>query len=239
MPLILAAAGVATSIAMGATIIALNAGRAIVPRVSSPRRLPMVVIDTLTLDGLPHLEASARLAVRRLEDSTDLRWRGIVLAPRPNGAEDDEMVLEVGPTRSTSWVASISIGEEIELNDEIETPDPHDDIQHRTNEHGEIVGCVARFDPMLCEGRDLDRIIAHELVHGQGFEHVTARLGRKNAENRHVRWKIPKTGHLMHPDYSEGGWGMEGLPGVITRRDERREEREERREERRARKEDR
>lgn len=233
MPLpLLMIAGVATSAAMGASIAALNAGRAIVPRVSQPRRPPKVVIDTLTMDGIPYMEASVRQAVRRLEDSTDLRWAGVVLAQRPDGAaDDDEIVLEVGPTRSTSWVASISIGEEIELNDEIDTPDPHDDITHRTNEHGDIVACRARFDPMLCEGRDLVRIVAHELVHGQGFEHVTARLGRKGA-HRHVKWKIPKSGHLMHPTYSDGGWGLEGMPGAITKRDERREERQERRDER-------
>lgn len=226
MPLpLLLIAGVATSAAMGGSIAALHAGKAIVPRVSAPRRPPMVVIDTLTMDGLPGMEASVREAVHRLEESTELRWRGVVLAQRPNGADDDEIVLEVGPTRSVSWVASISIGEELELNDDIETPDPHDDIRHRTNQHGEIVGCDARFDPMLCESRDLVRIVGHELVHGQGFEHVTARLGRRGAEHRHVKWKIPKEGHLMHPYYTNGGWSMEGLPGVLTRRDERRMER--------------
>lgn len=63
------------------------------------------------------------------------------------------------------------------------------------------------------KGLDKVRVVAHELGHALGFLHLeTALLGRSKKTGRaRLRLVGRKSGHLMHPNYSKGGWGDKGL----------------------------
>lgn len=210
MPLpILAIAGFAASAAMASSIAALHAGRAVVPQVGDwGDVVPRPVIDLDTMFGVGHLQDAVDHAVRRLEDRTILRWRAPVVGRRPDGPHDGEILISVGHALVGSIVASAAMEAEI---DPGETADP-DDSHELWSDDRRILRARIVLDPLRCESRDLTRIVAHELVHTMGYEHVTARLGRKHAEHRHTALKIPKSGHLMHPLYVDGGWGLQGLP---------------------------
>lgn len=218
---ILAVGGYALSAAMVATITALHKGKAVVPRVSSFRVLPQVVVDSTTMGivantgGSRSLHDAAVGAIAKLQELTPLRFSpGVLVGERPDGPRSGEIFIDVGPLRTVDWVPDAAFSDEIEF-DEIRVREPDDDHEIFPDPTNRWIDRASiRIDPMRVMGRSLVRIVAHQLVHVNGFEHVTARLGRKHAAHRHVLLKIPKSGHLMHPSYEAGGWGVEGLDVV-------------------------
>lgn len=209
MPLpLIALVGYGVSAATLASIAALRAGRAVVPRVARFEGVPM-----------PTIVLHPDLRVYRGELLHAIEWweaRGhdcaVVTGERPEGARGDVRIIPPPPGWvRTGHLATAQVDAELE-------DDPDVDDAHEVDAvDGVIRSSTIVLDPerLSRPGIDVARVIAHELGHAAfGYLHVTARLGRKHAHERAVRLIIPKAGHLMHPRYSEGGWGDEGL--VVT-----------------------
>jgi hypothetical protein len=206
MPLpLIAVVGYGVSALTAASIAALRAGRAVVPRVARfGPEAPRIVLhrDLLALEDALY-DAIAWWAARGhgvtgpwLTDGDTAGPGTVMLIPPPPGWV------------RTGHLATAQVDAELE-------DDPDVDDAHEVDAvDGVIRSSTIVLDPerLSRPGIDVARVIAHELGHAAfGYLHVTARLGRKHAHERAVRLIVPKAGHLMHPRYSEGGWGDEGL----------------------------
>jgi len=208
MPLpLIAVVGYGVSALTAASIAALRAGRAVVPRVAQFGGRPMVILhgDLVQYhDALDHAlgwwDARGHRADVGVARYVPAGAAGVVrIIPPPPGWV------------RTGHLATAQIDAEIE-------DDPDVDDAHEVDVvDGVIRSSTIVLDPerLSRPGIDVARVIAHELGHAAfGYLPCTARLGRKHAHERDVRLIIPKAGHMMHPRYSEGGWGDEGL--VVT-----------------------
>lgn len=195
------------------SIAALHAGRAVVPRLSA---LPGPTVCFLHPDLRDHLE-DVRLAVGfwRALGHDDLSPDEIYLGEMSAGVVGVEIVPAPADMLERRTVALAQVQSNIteDADDAFSDPDGAVEDSHEVQlVHGIISRGTIYLDPMTLVGRDASRVIAHELGHAAyGFGHVTARLGRKNADREHLQLQIPKYGHLMHPQYEDGGWGHEGL----------------------------
>lgn len=208
MPLpLIALVGYGVSAATLATIAALRAGKAVVPRVARFEGLPVVALH-------PDLDVYRDSLVHALDWWHDRGHDcGYLRGPRSEGTPGIVQIIPPPPGWSrTGHIETAQIDAEFE-EDEEDIDDAHEvDVVD-----GRIVSSRIILDPARLADASVDvaRVIAHGLGHAAfGYLHVTARLGRKHAHERAVRLIIPKAGHLMHPRYGEGGWGDEGL--VVT-----------------------
>jgi hypothetical protein len=205
MPLpLLAVVGYGVSALTLASIAALRAGKAVVPRVAAYDPPPVAVLHP----AIAHLRDRAEYALGWWEERK--HNCGLVLGERPAGTPGIVQIIPPPPGWSrTGHIETAQIDAEFE-EDEEDIDDAHEvDVVA-----GRIVSSRIILDPARLADASVDvaRVIAHGLGHAAfGYLHVTARLGRKHAHERAVRLVIPKAGHLMHPRYSEGGWGDEGL----------------------------
>jgi hypothetical protein len=218
VPLI-AVAGYGTAVLVSAAIAALHAGRVVVPRVAEWEEPPDVWLhpDLHPLFGPLGQAVAAWEALGHELGTTRLGGVGghIRIEPMP-----------LGRTRALA-LAAVSA----DFEDDPEAS-PHEAPEVDAPD-GVIRRAVVYVEP------DADaRTLAHELGHCLGYLHCTARLGRRHAANRDVVVQVPKSGHLMHPRWEEGGWGTTGLEAATLgtaheRRLARRRERERRQDARR------
>lgn len=207
MPLpLIALAHLGVTALTAASIAALRAGRAVVPRVARFEGVPTILLD-------PDL-AMYREQVAHAVDWWADRGHGspVVIGGRSWSGDGAVRIIPPPPGWSrTGHLATAQVDAEIE-------DDPDVDDAHEVDAvAGVIRSATIVLDPerLSRPGVDVARVLAHELGHAAfGYLHVTARLGRKHAHERDVKLIIPKAGHLMHPHYSAGGWGDEGL--VVT-----------------------
>jgi len=198
--------GYGVSALTAASIAALRAGRAVVPRVARFEGLPTIAFHPAFRPFDSRLDHATEWWAERGHDC------GIVSGERPEGTPGVVRIIPPPP----GWVRTNHIGT-AQIDAEIEDDPDVDDAHEVDAVDGVIRSSTIVLDPerLSRPGIDVARVIAHELGHAAfGYLHCTARLGRKHAHERDVRLIIPKAGHMMHPRYSEGGWGDEGL--VVT-----------------------
>jgi len=72
----------------------------------------------------------------------------------------------------------------------------------RKQDGSKIVSAVCRASWSSLGRLEKERVVAHELGHALGFEHVETKVLGMTAR---------KSGHIMHPDSDKVGWGSKGL----------------------------
>jgi hypothetical protein len=202
MPLpLIAVAGYGTAALVAGAIAALHAGRVVVPRVAEWEDEPVVWLhpDLERLIG-PLIEA-----IIRWDDLGHKMHPGSgTVHPDPGDAPGVIRILPrpIDRVRGRA-LAVVSADFEAE-----EPPDADEDDHEVDAPEGLIRRAVIYVDPVELATLDAARVLAHELGHCLGFLHCTARLRRADA-SRGVQ--VPKSGHLMHPRYQDGGWTTTGL----------------------------
>lgn len=208
MPLpLLAVAGLGVTAAWTATIAALHAGKVVVPRVADwgGFAFPIYVNPILGLT-----------AEREWRDARRL-WVGVghQIGPVVRGvpAAGERCVCVRPPAAGLRAGAIASAHVAADFADEIEDTEEEldrEDAHQIKVEHGVIQRVEVDWDVLALYDFDRVRVAAHELGHALGYLHCTARLGRKHAATRPVKIVIPKAGNLMHPQYKQGGYLLEG-----------------------------
>lgn len=204
MPLpLIALVGLGVTALDAVAIAALRAGKAVVPRVVRFEGEPVIVLHPDLAGYRTHLDYA-----RGWWEERGHRINWVVVGPNVGGPGCVRIIPPPPGWSRTGHLATAQIDAEIE-------DDPDIDDAHEVDAvDGVIRSSTIVLDPerLSRPGIDVARVIAHELGHAAfGYLHCTARLGRKHAHERPVRLIVPKAGHLMHPRYSEGGWGDEGL----------------------------
>lgn len=200
IPLAIIGAGVA--IAEAASLVALHAGRTVVPRRGRWEAVPRVWLD-------PGLRLGPELV------QAEAVWRGLghqfgplVLTDPGERAPDWIRIVPATPeavARRTLAVAAVGISDD---DGALEGLDPDEDLHDVPVVDGVIRYATIYLDPARFAEVDPTLIIAHELGHALGYYHCTARLRRAHPE-RGVQ--VPKHGHLMNPRADDAGWLTTGL----------------------------
>ena len=228
--------GLGMSVLVTASLIALHAGKAIVPRVGVfATGRPDVYLVRGMLVTRQHVEAAIAALKdtqyqygRVIETDSTARVPGAIVV----GPASQEQI-EKNRIASAQWSVSF---DEIDP-DELDAPDLVTEARDVLGNviDGLITESYIGIDPVMLEGRDPVRIIAHELVHANGGLHTeTAPFGRKRekltreerearkaAGEKHPKGELTdearfgvvgrKTGELMNPVYEKGGFGLTGM----------------------------
>lgn len=209
-----------------ASIIALHEGRSITPFVSEWETPPPVYLARSLATANPELQKAAADAIDLLEP-TGLRFGPLSFRELADG---ERIVGAITITPAT--VADMADAEALATADwttQFEETDPgndgHDDDYPETSAAkilGPLVGGHIRdaniglhLDRLL--GVELDRVIAHELVHASGGLHSETALFGRSRKDGHARLGVVahKTGDLMNPRYARGGRDVSSITRTL------------------------
>ena len=209
-PLLVPLVGYGVSALTTIAIAALRSGRTVVPRVAAFQDPVAVwVHPSLGASWAVHADAARRWWTALGHD--DLRE--VIVGHLPSDAEGVEIVsADAGRLQARQ----LALAHQVASIDGIDTDFVDDaspeDANTKVTDGPRLLRSTIYVDPLTPAEIDRTRLVAHELGHaGYGYLHCTARLGRRHAEHEHVVVQVPRHGHLMHPLYSEGGWGTAGL----------------------------
>lgn len=234
-------AGLGFTALTAATLVALHAGKVVVPRVGEWEHPPTVFV---LRDGVWDL-ADVAEAMKNLTQvghsfgpllTGDVPPAGAIVLGLFNEAQR-----EANRIASTRWEEQFDLGEisEAALEPVPLESDPRD-VLGPIDELGRITSAYIGGDRLTLENRDVVRILMHELCHALGYLHVETavfglkreklsreeKLARKAAGEKHPKGEKTdearlgligrKTGHLMNPIYEKGGYDTRGLePGAL------------------------
>lgn len=229
-------AGLGFTALTAATLVALHAGKVVVPRVGAWASPPPVYVSR---QGPWQIE-DVREAVSNME-KLGHRFAGVF---ETDSVEPISGAIVFGPLNAKSIAANRIASTEWETQfdfsefDSLDAPplesDPRD-VLGPIDETGSITEAYIGGDQMMLENRDPVRVAQHELGHALGMLHVeTPVFGTKreklSKEEKQARKaageKRPKgektdvarfglvgrkTGHMMNPIYEKGGYDTKGM----------------------------
>lgn len=219
-----------------ATLVALHAGKVVVPRVGDWKSPPKILVYRLG----PWKISEVRQAVANLElighkfagvfetDSVEIVPGAIVIGPMNSRHAASNRIA------SAQWEQQFDFDEFGSSEESPLESDPRD-ILGPIDELGIIQHAYIGGDALMLQGRDPVQVIQHELSHALGFLHVETavfgvkreklskeeRKARKAAGEKHPKGEKTdearfglvgrKTGHLMNPIYENGGYDTKGM----------------------------
>lgn len=217
------AIGLGFTALVGGSLLGLHLGKVKVPRAGTWLKPPDVLVYR-ELRGV-HID-QVREAVLRLE-GMGFEF-GDVLETMNTGRKAGAIV--IGPPEANWRPEDIGRADwivERPWEDDLAPQMDEEDIVTRAqdiidlSDGGEITSAKVRIDTSNLFGRDVVRILAHELAHAMGCLHCeTAQLGRRKKRSKRGRFGVGrprlglvgrKSGHLMHPSYERGGWNTKGM----------------------------
>jgi len=201
-----------------ASLVALHAQKAVVPRFAEFEQPPDVLLYRGTTDlTLPDVEVAFAKLVEcghefgryALTDSVSPVAGAIVIGP-PDAALREHVIASAHiwatstPTEDDP-LPSVQPSVDEELWSDVDTV-----VQSMRGDF--IEASYISWDPMAVYGKDKKRILVHEAAHAIGYGHTeTALFGRGKKGNARLGIVGRKSGHVQNPLYSHGGWNMRGL----------------------------